>query len=285
VRRLAAEPVEVRATSSATADLADERQLPKLVEQVDCVIHAAGIAHVFRLDAAARERMKKINVEATGALAQAAAKAGVKRFVLLSSVSVYGSPGSPMVDETSPCHPRGPYAESKYHGEQLVTKAAGKMELVILRPATVYGEGDRGNVMRLIRAIDRNRFIWIGKGGNSKSLIHRDDVAEACVLAAGTALPTGIYNVSGAPETMGTIVETIAIALGKRPPRLTIPALPVRLAISVIPLTDLQYNVKKWLADDSYDARNFRQVFGFSTSVSLQTGIQRQIAWYRSGSG
>ena len=192
-----------------------------------------------------------------------------------------------MVDETCPCRPQGPYAESKYQGEQLTTQAlAGSpTELVILRPATVYGEGDRGNVMRLIRAIHRNRFLWIGDGRNSKSLIHRDDVAEACVLAARTALPTGVFNVSGQPETMRMIVDTIAIALGKRPPSLTIPALPVRVAISAIPLRGLQYNVKKWLADDSYDAQNFRRAFGFATSVSLPAGIQRQIAWYRSGSG
>ena len=58
------------------------------------------------------------------------------------------------------------------------------MALTILRLATLYGEGDPGNVGRLMRTLDRGRFLWIGDGSNRKSLLYRGDAANACMAVA-----------------------------------------------------------------------------------------------------
>ena len=78
--------------------------------------------------------------------------------------------------------------------------AQHQLGLTILRLATVYGEGDRGNIARLMRTIDAGRFVWVGHGTNRKSLIHRDDAAAA-VLAVVSTGPSGIrtFNVSADP--------------------------------------------------------------------------------------
>ena len=71
------------------------------------------------------------------------------------------------------------------------------MALTILRLATLYGEGDPGNVGRLIRTLDRGRFLWIGDGSNRESLLYKGDAARACMaVAERPASGINIYNVS-----------------------------------------------------------------------------------------
>ena len=109
-------------------------------------------------------------------------------------------------------------AMSKWQADQRAIEIAGDngMHLTILRLATLYGEGDPGNVARLMRLIDRGRFVWVGDGLNRKSLIHREDAARACVTAACS--PGGgirIDNVSALACSVRDLVEGLAVALGR----------------------------------------------------------------------
>ncbi len=128
----------------------------------------------------------------------------------------------------------GPYAQSKLEAERRISALAEESGLrtTMLRPVTLYGEGDPGNVARLMRAIDRRRFVWIGKGENRKTLIYRDDAARACFLAAGRAAGprVEVYNLAAGDFTMREIVDHIADALGRKRPAWHIPA-PVALGM------------------------------------------------------
>jgi nucleoside-diphosphate-sugar epimerase len=108
--------------------------------------------------------------------------------ILISSVSVYGPYTLGLYDENTPCRPVGPYPLSKFHAELRAIEIADKsgMALTILRLATLYGEGDPGNVGRLIRSLDQGRFVWIGDGSNRKSLLYKRDAARACVAVASS---------------------------------------------------------------------------------------------------
>jgi nucleoside-diphosphate-sugar epimerase len=276
--------------SYRAADLARREQIAPLLAGVDCVVNAAGIAHVFRPDDSANRRMHEVNGIAAGNLARAAAEAGVRHLVLVSSVSVYGSPGDALVDETYPCRPSGHYAESKLEGENLSREAVRGSAtcLTILRPATIYGPGDRGNVARLIRAVDRGRFFWIGDGGNYKSLIYLDDFARACARAALSPAGSGVYNVSSPPETMRAVVGAIAGALKRGVPRMGVPAALAEGAAALAALSpiarhrfqSLGGSLRKWLAHDAYDAARFIRVFGDIAGVSLAEGMRREVEWY-----
>ena len=275
------------------ADILNPEDLPPAMDGVMCVIHAAGLAHVFDKSKAAVAPFKAVNETGTANVARAAARAGVQHFVLISSVSVYGG-SAPGGSENSICRPQGPYAESKWRAEQRaveIAEATG-MRLTILRLATLYGEGDPGNVARLMRAIDRGRFIWVGDGSNHKSLLHREDAARAClvVLCAQQAEIVNIYNVSAPPCTMREVVEGLALALGRRVPRLRIPAW---LALGLTGMTaglvrgrgrlgTLHATLQKWLADDVYDASKFERAFDFQARVKLAEGLRREVGWYRS---
>jgi UDP-glucose 4-epimerase len=283
--------IQVRATSSRggdgiiAADLTRPEPLPSLLDGIQCVIHSAGVAHVFRIDKNEEERMMRVNAGAVGLLAQACARAGVAHLILISSVSVYGSPGAAMVDESFACRPTGPYAVSKYEGEAAavaMTKGS-QTRLSILRPATIYGEGDRGNVARLIRAVQRRRFFWIGDGSNRKSLIHRDDVATACVeVALQGARQDGVFNVAGEAHTMRQIVDSIAAAGRQKPPSLSMPA-GFALSLTKLPgAARFRKTIEKWLADDSYDGARLQRTYGWRPSVPLAEGLRREVEWVRS---
>jgi UDP-glucose 4-epimerase len=274
------------------ADIAAPKTLHGLFDGMDCVLHVAGLAHVFGKSQAAAAPFHNVNALGTAHVARAAAEAGVGAMVLVSSVSVYGRHEKQLVDETCPCAPESPYADSKYQAEQLATEIAQAtgMRLTILRLATLYGEGDPGNVARLFRAIDRQRFVWIGDGSNQKSLLHRDDAARACVAAAiQPAAEVRTCNVAAPPCSMREIVETIAKALSRKLPTWRVP---VAVAMSLgrmagiltlghTRLGSLPGTLRKWLADDAYSAERFETEFGFRTQVSLAEGICREAAWYR----
>lgn len=273
------------------ADVTEPGSLLEAMSEVDCVVHAAGLAHQFR------ERLKpaafiKINVKGSENVAAEAVRSGVKHLVLISSVSVYGPHGATSCDENTPCQPIEPYAQSKHQAENRMTGIIKDSEtcLTILRLATVYGERDPGNVARLMRTIDRGRFVWVGDGSNQKSLIHRDDVARACAHVVRQAPPgINIYNVSATINTMREIVEGLASALGRELPRWRIPAgIAKTMAISFDrvargrkPGGRFASTVEKWLDNDVYDGSKFNRQFGFASKVSLPEGLHREVAWYR----
>jgi nucleoside-diphosphate-sugar epimerase len=193
-------------------------------------------------------------------------------------------------DENTPCNPVGPYALSKYNAELRAIEIARQsgMALTILRLATLYGEGDPGNVGRLMRTLDRGRFLWIGDGSNRKSLLYRGDAARACMaVAERPASGINIYNVSAPSCTMREIVDGIADALGKRPLPLRIPgslALTLSRNLSKLPnrrLAGIHPTVQKWMAEDVYDTSRFEKDYGFCSQVGVREGLRREVEWYR----
>jgi nucleoside-diphosphate-sugar epimerase len=277
------------------SDLLNLPSLMPAIQGADCVIHAAGLAHQFGQDRHAAAQFMAVNVDGTVNLMQAAARANVPHVVLIGSVAVYGSPSIPICNETQLCRPDTPYAQSKYQAELRAAEIAQAhhIRLTVLRLATVYGEGDPGNVARLMRAIDRGHFVWIGTGSNQKSLIHRDDVARAGVSVLMNLFPESdvqIYNVSAPPCTMREVVDELVAALKRHPLHWRVPAAPIlavtKLIAKMVGRRDhvgaLYDTLRKWLNDDVYDASKFNRTFNFQTQISLAEGLGREVAWYRS---
>ena len=305
VRELLGAGISVRATGiEATslradieylrADITQSKQINPVLEGISTVIHVAGLAHIFSPDPNSVEKFRQINEIGTANVVSAASAAGVRHLILISSVSVYGPYTQGMYDENTPCNPVGPYALSKYNAELRAIEIAREsgMALTILRLATLYGEGDPGNVGRLMRTLDRGRFLWIGDGSNRKSLLYKGDAARACMaVAERPASGINIYNVSAPACTMREIVDGIADALGKHPFPVRVPAslaLLLSRHLSRIPnrrMAGLHQTVKKWLAEDVYDTRRFEEAYGFQTKTSLEDGLKREVDWYRRNKG
>jgi nucleoside-diphosphate-sugar epimerase len=276
-----------------SADILNPDSLLKVFEGVDCVCHVAGLAHIFNKSEALTAPFHAVNVIGTENVAHAAIHAGVRHFIFVSSVSVYGGEARDN-NEDSACHPEGPYAKSKLNAERCLIDFCQKKgaNLTILRLATLYGEGDPGNVARLIGAINRGRFFWIGKGENLKSLLYHEDAARACISAMNApATGINIYNVTGPPVRMRDIVDAIFLALGKSASTRHLPASPALASAWILKhlsfnrgwFSNLYDTLEKWLADDYYNSDNFCGAFDYQTKVSLNEGIQREVKWYKAG--
>jgi len=271
------------------ADITKHEALEALLENTTIVIHVAGLAHIFYSTTNAGEKFQQINEQGTANVVSAAAAAGVQHLILISSVSVYGPHTEGMYDENTPCNPIGPYALSKYNAELRAIEIAREsgIALTVLRLATLYGEGDPGNVRRLVGTLDKGRFLWIGDGRNQKSLLYKGDAARACIaVVEKPASGINIYNVSAPPCTMHEIVAGITDALGKNPFPVRVPAslaLFLSRQLSWVPnrrLADIHQIVKKWLAEDIYDTRRFEKAYGFQATTSLKDGLKREVDWY-----
>jgi nucleoside-diphosphate-sugar epimerase len=270
---------------------ADVPGLTSRLYGVDTVIHAAGLAHVFGAEARNEAPFMQANAESTANLAQAVRDAKVPHFILVSSVSVYGASVNGLVDESFPCMPESPYARSKYRAEELAqTVLAGSSTvLTILRMGTIYGEGDRGNVRKLIRAIERRRFLWLGEGLNRKSLIYKSDAARACLLAADGKPDPGepeTFNVCAPAVTMREIVSTIAMAFARSAPRLGVPTPLLNAGMGLWrmigdPLKIVD-RLEKFMRDDAYSAALFENSYGFSPQTTMVEGMAREVQSLRS---
>ncbi|MGB7983980.1 MAG: NAD-dependent epimerase/dehydratase family protein [Terracidiphilus sp.] len=270
-------------------DIADTTLMRKACEGVTAVVHAAGLAHVFGRSAKDPKIFNAVNEVGTGNVVYAALKSGVSHIALVSSVSVYGPHNDAVSDESSPCRPLNPYAISKWKGElraiECIAKNGGA--LTILRMATIYGEGDQGNVARLIAALDRGHFIWPGSGLNRKSLIYKDDAANAC-LRSLEAPVSGVrtFNVSSPAVTMREIVTAICEELGRPAPRLRIPQSLIQAASAFAHKMgnngQLYQQFQKFIRDDVYSGYKFESTYNFHPAVSLDEGIRREVNFLRS---
>lgn len=269
-------------------DVSDHYAVDRLFadQPFDAVIHCAGIAHRFGKipDRVYRE----VNVEGTKNMALAARRAGVKKFVLVSSVLVYGGGGTAAEPrkETDRKLPRDAYAQSKLDSETAAIEAFGasKVSLCIFRPAPVIGEGSKGNFARLVKAIDRGRFVWLGRGENRKSLTYVGDIAAACrsfLTESGTDRAQ-ILNIASPPGSMAEIVSAISGELGRKIPRIHIPESFARF-VSVGgkllggPFGRIGRSLETWFSEDVYSTTALAKAFTHLDPMPLVEAIKLDV--------
>jgi nucleoside-diphosphate-sugar epimerase len=242
-----------------------------------------------------------VNVLGTENVARLAVKLKVKHFILISSVAVYGKKPANLglnnlaiykfgITEEAVCQPQGFYAHSKLESEKAAQRicADSKIALTILRPAAVIGEEDRGNVARLIKAIDKKRFFWIGAGENFKSLIYKGDVAKACVKILRKTAGNEIFNVTAQPSTMKEIVSEIENNLGIKAPKFSISSKIISKCflintkfLRLKKLNQIEGILEKWLSEDVFSGEKFKKIYGFQTEISIKEAIRRQVEHYK----
>ncbi|HMS08178.1 MAG TPA: NAD-dependent epimerase/dehydratase family protein [Pyrinomonadaceae bacterium] len=255
-------------------------------EKFDAVIHCAGIAHRFgnTPDSVYRE----VNIEGTRNVATAARKHAVPKFILMSSVLVYGGGGgsnSPK-KETDAKLPRDAYAQSKLVAELAATDAfkGSPVSLLILRPAPVVGEGSKGNFAKLVNAIARGRFVWLGSGRNQKSLTYVGDISAACrlFLASDNPACTKILNIASPPRSMAEIVTAISEELHVRVPGVRVPEWFARSAarggkLVGGPFGTIGRSIETWLSEDVYSIAELAAAFPDLEITPLTEAVRRDV--------
>ncbi len=254
----------------------------------EIVIHLAAAQHEGNVP---DSYFRDINVGGTRLLLEAAIGAGTRRFVYGSTIGVYGAASDQELTELSATRPENIYAATKLEAEQVVSAHSSQIETCIGRISETYGPGDF-RLLKLFRAIDRGAFVVLGSGENVRQVIYVDDLAACLLRAAEHPGAVGQTFVFAGSEVMTTnaMVAQIAVALGRRPPRVRIPVWPFRAAAAVLegtlrplgiqpPLTQrrLDFFTKSFM----FSTAKYREVLGFVPRVSFAEGAAATADWYR----
>lgn len=157
-----------------TLDMIGDLWKEKSFAGYDAVFHVAGIAHVKETKKN-EELYYKVNRDLAIETAQKAKKDGVKHFVFLSSMSVYGLETGVITRETAP-NPKSNYGKSKLQAEEgIITFAGPDFNITILRPPMVYGDGCKGNYQTLVKLAQK--LIVCPNYINKRSMIHIDNLS------------------------------------------------------------------------------------------------------------
>ena len=291
---------------SVDGDVTDQVAVQSAMQGVGAVVHMAALLHIVNPPPELREKYKRVNIGGTATVVEAAIKAGVKRVVLFSTIAVYGPSDGRVLNEMSPTHPDTFYAQTKCAAEQIVLNArdaAGQPLGTVLRLGAVYVSRIKGNYERLTRALavgkwgtrlchvphfSRFPFIPVGNGLNRRTLVYDRDVGRAATLAVSHPAAAGrIFNVTdGGFHTLNEIIGSICAALGRKPPRLSLPVGPMRALAGLIekgartigikaPVT--RETIYKYTEDIAVDGSLIQKELGFVPQYDLRTGWEETI--------
>lgn len=268
-------------------DIRDKSVLRRAMKGVDLIIHLAAKLEDFGIS---REEFFAINEGGTKNILGLASESGVKRFIFYSSVAVY-SPGE--ADESAKPLPIDDYGRTKLASEKAVKawvdEDDSRMALAI-RPTVVFGAHNYANMYRLMDAVIKRKFIWIGDGSNIKSLAYVENIVAMNLFLLNRMKPGfEVFNYSDEPYmTTRQIVEKIATYAHVPNPRLEIPlfiaklggvAMDIASNLTGIDLPMRSVRIRKFCAQTYYKSNKVRQC-GFKQPVLLDEGLEKTVLWY-----
>jgi nucleoside-diphosphate-sugar epimerase len=255
------------ATAVSMGSLEEAQDWSALVSGVDCIIHCAARAHVLNeAEADPLAQFRKVNTKATLALAAAAAKGGVRRFIFLSSIGVNAGEtfGTPFRHDDPP-RPHSDYAIAKAEAETGLGAIAEKtgLEVVIIRPPLILGPNPKGNLGMLAKAISRGIPLPLGSvTSNKRDLVSLDtlySLISACI--DHPAAPGQVFLVAdGVTRSTRAIVEEVAVHAAKAARIVPIPARLLAIALKTIGRTSL---ASQLLGDLEVDISHTRRTLGW----------------------
>lgn len=255
---------------SMTEDF-DFEHLMSAFQDVDVVIHTAARAHVMKEehdDPAVIYHL--MNVALTQKLALAAADAGVKRFVIISSIKVNGEASTQPFSEADVPAPEDDYGRSKWLAEQCLAEIGQRtgMEIVILRPPLIYGPGVKGNLAGLIKLISKGIPLPFGTINNRRSLLALDNLVSAILLVSEHPAAANQTFLLADDEDISTkeLIKLIAQSHGKKARLIPVPVSWMTFAARLFG--------KKSVADRLFgslqiDASKIRQLLGWKPVTSM----------------
>ena len=255
-----------------------------IFSEVGIIIHCAARVHVMNEYAQnPLNEFRQINTQGTDTLARSAAKAGIRRFIFLSSIKVNGESSSlsSLIDETSPTNPKDYYGISKLEAEKSLINIADEtgMETVIFRLPLVYGPGVRGNFIKLLKMVDRGVPLPFSLVNNLRSLINIDNLTDVIEVCLKDPRAVGkIYTVSDS-EDVSTVQLIIKMAHAlERPVRLwPCPLCLIELAGMLAGRSD---EVSRILGSLRIDSKKIYSELGWAPTYTLTQGLSQISAWY-----
>jgi len=262
----------------------------------DLVVHCAG---VLESSHPTDEMMFRVNYQGTVNAYHEGIKKGMRKFIMISTVSAIGPRGTKeraMTEDTEP-RPDDVYGRSKLKAERFLEKRSREdnIDIIIMRPTVLYGEGMNlhSSGMKTFTSINRGIMPLVGKGDTIFNLLYVENFVHAIMLAVERGTGFRIYNVSEGPYTLREVIETIERSLGKKGHRripkpvlfllarfftITAPLLKGPPPVSMIKYQGLTTSV--WHLDSTLIALEL----GFKPPFTLEEGVDRTVVSYGWGS-
>ena len=254
------------------------------LDGIEAVVHLAARVHVMKDTAAdPLAEFRRVNTEGTRRLAEAAAAAGVKRLVHLSSVKALADEGrdEPLDEATAP-DPHSPYGLSKLEAERALTEIATRtgLEVAVIRPPLVYGPGVGGNFLTLLKAVSAGVPLPLGALENRRSLIYAGNLADAiatCLTHPQAAGGRFLVH-DGRPYSTAELVRALGEALGRPARLLKAPPSLLKLGARVTGRTAMFDRVAGSL---TVEDGAIRRALGWSPPFDPATGLHATAGWFK----
>jgi len=213
--------VDVHAESIIVGEIDAHTNWSQAVKGMDVIVHLAARVHVMN-DQADNPlvEFRKINLDGTRSLAEAAAKAGVKRFIYISTIKVNGEAthGKAFTSQDTPS-PSDPYAIAKWEAEkalQQISKDTG-LEVVVIRPTLVYGPGVKANLYNLIKLVRKRIPLPLAGIKNRRSLVALDNLTSLIMTCCEHPAAAGHVFLACDDEAVSTaeLIGRIARSFGQ----------------------------------------------------------------------
>jgi UDP-glucose 4-epimerase len=248
------------------------------LDGVDVVIHAAARVHVMNdTESDPLGAFRRVNVDGTLNLARHALKAGVRRFVFISSIKVNGEgthAGAAYSPQDVPA-PTDPYGISKMEAERGLRELATEsgMEVVIIRPVLVYGPGVKANFRSMMNWLDKGIPLPFGSIHNKRSLVALDNLVDlifTCISHPAAANQTFLVS-DGEDLSTTQLLRKMASALGRPARLLPIPSWALNTAATLVGRKSLSNRLCGSL---QVDISKTRSLLGWSPLVSVDDALK-----------
>ncbi|MDE1319340.1 MULTISPECIES: SDR family oxidoreductase [Vibrio] len=250
------------------------------LSRVGVIVHLAARVHVMN-DAVSNplEEYREVNTHGATNLARQAAKAGVKRFIFISSIKVNGEE-TKLDNPFTACDPHAPeddYGVSKSEAEQALF-AIGKetgMEIVVIRPTLVYGPGVKANFASLMNLVSKGIPLPFGCITNNKrSLVSVDNLVDLIVTCIEHPKAANqVFLVSDDHDvSTSEMVRQMALSLGKSTWQLPVPKWCYKLAGKVFGKQDV---VDRLLGSLQVDITHTKKTLGWTPPQTLEEGFKK----------
>lgn len=270
------------------ADVLDVRKLTELLAGMEVVVL---LAAEHRDDVTPTSLYYKVNVEGMHNTLHAMKSNGISRLIFTSSVAVYGLNKSNPT-ELHPTDPFNDYGRSKWQAECALQQwytTHQDWNISILRPAVIFGEGNRGNVFNLLRQITSGRFLMVGTGENRKSMAYVGNVVSFITfLIRNSRQGYNVFNYIDKPDfTMNDLIYHVGNALDKHIPTVRFPywlgmlggyGFDLLARITRKKLSVSSVRVKKFCAVTQFDSVRL-QKSGFKPTFTLEEGLTRTLQY------
>lgn len=248
---------------------------------VDCVVHAAGRAHILRdAEEDPLAAFRRVNVEGTRRLAIQAVESRVRRLVFISSIGVNGistDGRGPFTHEDLPA-PSEPYGQSKLQAEVALQEIAAStgLEVVIIRPPLVYGPGVGANFLRLLRLVRRGWPLPLDGIDNRRSLVALDNLVDMLICSSDHVAAAGNTFMVSDDDDISTpdLLRRLGAAMGIHVRLLRVPR---TMLLQGARLIGRRGEAERLLGSLQVDIRRTQRLLGWTPPISVDEGIRRTV--------